>query len=197
MSLTDIQAVRLRSSDKSRITREQDTADGVQNYWKLGHSNIFQTPDIQVRLDGVLQVAGFTVDYVQGIVSFDSPPANGAELEFVYYWSIFSDDEIQYFIDDAAGNVAIAAAKVLLGIAADASKVAERQTMAGGGGMGSVTLDTSVTARELRNTAQAILDTEIRAGDVDTTIPSEGITEPIWTPMNWQEQFDQRIIRRN
>src|SRR6185503_2207801 len=97
-------------------------------------------------------------------------------------------------IDAAGGDVTTATAQVLLAIAADASKIAQRQSLAGGGGLGAVTIDTSVAARELRNTAQALIDT---ARQVDNTTPAEGITEPLWTEFSYQESIDQSLIRNS
>lgn len=194
MSLTDIEAVRLKSSDKSLITREQGKGTGSDLYYKLSHAPIITLPLPEVRVDGVVQAAGYTVDYTNGIITFDVAPTVNSELEFTYYWSIFSDAEIQYFVDEAGGNITTATANVLLAIAADASKVAKRQSMAGGGGLGAVTIDTSVASRELRNTAQALLD---MTRQVDTQTPAEGITELAWTEFGYHEIVDQSLIRNN
>lgn len=196
MSLTDIEIVRLRSSDKSIITRESATGDGQAKYYKLAHAPILSTPALEVRLNNVLQTltTHYTVDLVQGIVTFISVPAVNDEIEFTYYWSIFTDAEVQYFLDDAGSNTTIATAKLLLAIAADASKVAQRQSLAGGGGLGAVTLDTSVTARELRNTAKALIEME---ADIGTSIPAEGITEPVWTEAGYRELLEQHVVRES
>jgi len=194
VALTDIEAVRLKSSDKSLITREETVGTGSDLYYKLGHAPVLASPALEVRFNGVVQNTGYTVDLTNGIVTFTAAPGINVEVEFTYYWSIFSDDEIQYFIDAAGGDVTTATAQVLLAIAADASKVAKRQSMAGGGGLGAVTIDTSVAARELRNTAQALIDT---ARQVDNTTPAEGITEPLWTEFSYQESIDQSLIRNS
>ena len=193
MTLSNIEAVRLKSSDKSIITRETGLGDGHSKYFKLAHAPILLSPIIEVRADGVI-VSNYTVDTANGVVTFTTAPLVNVELEFMYYWSIYSDAEIQYFIDEADSNTTIAAAKVLLAIAADASKVAQRQSMAGGGGLGAVTIDTSVTARELRNTAKAMIEMEAEIGQV---LPVESLTEPLWTEMNVSRAWDQRIIRDN
>lgn len=192
MSLTDIEAVRLKSSDKSLITREQAIGNAGDLYFKLSHAPIVSAPPIEVRIDGVIQNSGYSVDLANGIVSFTVAPALNSEIEFTYYWSIFSDNEIQYFIDAAAGSITTATAQVLLAIAADASKVAKRQSMAGGGGLGAVTIDTSVAARELRNTAQALMD---MARQIEVQTPAEGLTEPAWTEFSYRDIVDQSIIR--
>lgn len=191
MTLSNIEAVRLKSSDRSTITREEGIGTGVDTIFKLGHQRILTSPDIEVRVNNS-PVATITVDYANGIVTFDDPPVLNVEIEFIYYWSIFSDEEVQYFLDEAGGNVTVATARLLLAIAADASKVAQRQAMAGGGGLGSVTLDTSVTARELRNTAQAYLQME---KDISSTEPAEGLTEVIWDEAAYQQAVEQDLIR--
>ena len=196
MTLDSISAVRLRSSDKSAITRETSTGDGFTQYWKLKQSAILTTPPIEVRNNDVLQTltSDYTVDQENGIVTFTVAPVVNDELDFTYYWSVFSDAEIQYFIDDAGGNVTIATAKLLLAWAADAAKIAKRQTLSGGGGLGQAVIDTSVVAKELRATAKALIDTE---RDLGESIPAEGFTEVPWTEQIYHRQVDQHIIRDN
>lgn len=190
--MDDISAIRLKSSDRSAITKERAKGDGSAKYFKLGHSNI---SGLEIRVNDVLILSGYTADLINGIVSFTvAPLITDTNIEFTFYWSIFSDAEIQYFRDDNAGNTSIAAAKVLLAIAADASKVAQRQSMAGGGGLGSVTLDTSVTARELRNTAQALVEMESKVGEA---IPADGLTEVAWGEQTYHELLAQQIIRES
>jgi hypothetical protein len=197
MSLTAIEAVRLKSSDKSSITQEEAVGDGTSKYFKLGHAPILNSPDIEVRKNDVIQIAGYTIDYINGIVTFTAPPPIGDTLNFIYYWSIFTDAEVDYFLTESGSDVTVATARLLLAIAADAAKIAQRQSLAGGGGLGAVTIDTSVTARELRNTAAALLDQkrlEISTAALD---PAEGLTEPLWTEFSYQESLAQHIIRES
>ena len=197
MSLTAIEAVRLKSSDKSTITREEAKGDGESTHFKLGHAAILNSPDIEVRKNGILISVGFSVNYLQGIVDFTVAPLVTDELEFTYYWSIFTDEEVNYFLGESGGDVTVATARLLLAIAADAAKIAQRQSLAGGGGLGAVTIDTSVTARELRNTAAALLEQkrlEITTAALD---PAEGLTEPLWTEFSYQEALSQHIIRES
>lgn len=200
MTLSDIAAVRLKSSDKSSLTREEAVGDGESAYFKLSHAPILSSPDIEVRKNSSIIVTGFTVDYANGIVAFTSPPAgqtalvDADQLEFIFYWSIFTDAEVEYFIEAAGGNITVATAYLLLAIAADASKVAQRQSLAGGGGLGAVTIDTSVTARELRNTARELITLEAEISD---TVPAEGLTEPAWTEAGYRQGLEQGLIRNN
>jgi len=193
--MNDIEAVRLKTSDKSIITREKGVGNGVDKYFKLKSSNLLATPAPEVRANQVLLTVGaqYTVDLINGIVAFTAIPAQSVELEFTYYWSVFSDAEIQYFLDQD-GSSTIAAAHILLAWAADAAKVAKRQTLSGGGGLGQTVVDTSVIARELRATAQAMIQTE---KDLGESIPAEGLTEVPWTESSFRDQVEQHYVRNN
>jgi hypothetical protein len=136
----------------------------------------------------------YTVDYSNAIISFSALPVVNDDLEFIYYWSIFTDDEIQYFLDDSAGSVNIASAKALLAIAADAAKIAQRQSLAGGGGLGAVSIDTSVAARELRALAQTLIDQE---QDIANNTPYDQLTEVVWNDQSLVRGLDQHLIRES
>jgi hypothetical protein len=194
MALTDVDGVRLKISDKSHITREVAIGTGVDKYFKLQQSPVLITPAVEVRVNGVAATEGvnYTVDYTHGIIEFSTVPIVTDQLEFTYYWSIFTDDEVQYFLSEAGGNTTIAAAKLLLAWAADAAKLAKRQTLSGGGGLGQVVVDTSVAAKELRATAAAIIKTE---QDLGESIPAEGFTETPWTEAMYKRQIDQHVTR--
>lgn len=194
MTLTALQQVRLAISDKPIITRETSRGDGVAKFFRLGNSSIQTSPAPEVRIDGVLktETGDYTVNYDQGIITFVVAPAINTAIDFIYYWSIFTDEELQFFLDDASGNRVIASANALMAWAADAAKVAKRQTMSGGGGLGQVVMDTAVTAKELRATAQAIIAME---KDLGESIPAEGLTEVAWNEFNYRKIIDQEVIR--
>lgn len=190
--MTPVEAVRLKAADRSTITRETDKSNGSTAIWKLGHENI---SGLAVRKNTTLLTNGvdYTLDAVNGLVSIPGVVVND-ELDFTFYWSVFSDDEIQYFIDEAGGNVTIATASLLLAWAADAARLAKRQTLSGGGGLGQVVVDTSVAAKELRATAKALIENE---QEIAEAIPAEGLTEVPWTEANYRRMVDQDIIRNN
>lgn len=194
--MDDIAAVRLKTSDKSVITREKSTGNGVDKYFKLKNATILATPPIEVRANDVLLTEGldYTADLINGVITFIVTPVIGVVLEFTYYWSVFSDAEIQYFIDEAGGSTTVAAARCLLAWAADAAKLAKRQTLSGGGGLGQTVIDTSVIAKELRETAKSIIAIE---QDLGESIPYEGITEIPWTESIYKRQVNQHVIRDN
>lgn len=188
-----ITAVRLKTGDKSVITREISKGTGTDQYFKLGHGPILSAPAIEVRINGVLTSA-YTADTANGIVTFTVAPAVNDVIDFQYYWAVFSDVEMQAFIDEAGGNITIAAARVLLAMAADASKIARRETLSGGGGLGQVVRDTAVAARELRETAKALITMEANLGE---SIPAEGLTEVPWTEFEYQKEYVQSIVRKS
>jgi hypothetical protein len=194
MALTTVEAVRLKTSDKSTITRDTVVGNAVDKHFKLKNSPVVASPALEVRKDGTLliETTDYTVNLPQGIVSMVAIPATGAQLEFTYYWSIFTDDEVQYFLTEAGDNPTIASAKLLLAWAADAAKLAKRQTLSGGGGLGQVVVDTSVAAKELRATAAALIQTE---QDLGESIPAEGLTEIPWTEAIYKRQIDQHWTR--
>jgi hypothetical protein len=193
MTLTAVEAVRLKSADRSDLTRETSKGDGSNLYWKLQHTNI---SGLQVRKDGLALTEGldYTEDLVNGVVTFTVIPAVNTDLDFTYYWSIYSDTEIQYFLDEAGGDTTIATAHLLLAWAADAARLAKRQTLSGGGGLGQVVIDTSVAAKELRETAKALINIE---KDLGESIPAEGWTQVPWTEAIWFRELDQDVIRDN
>lgn len=196
MTLSDIEAIRLRSSDKSTITHQREIGNGSDSIFKLDQSPILISPVPQVRKNATLLTEGpdYTVDYAYGYVTFAVVPAANDELDFAYYWSIFTDVEIQYFLDAEGGDTTRATASLLLAWAADAAKVAKRQTLSGGGGLGQVVLDTSVIAKELRATAKALIDQAIQ---VDATTPAEGYTQIPWTEAMFRRTQEQSLLDDN
>jgi hypothetical protein len=55
-----------------------------------------------------------------------------------------------------------------------------------------------VAAKELRATAQALLDYELEYGEeAGSQIPAEGLTEVPWTEQSHQDIAYQRFIREN
>lgn len=196
MTLTVLQQLRLAISDKPIITRETSRGDGLAKYFRLGNSGLQTNPPPEVRIDGALktETSDYTVNYEQGIITFVGTPAINTNIDFIYYWTIFTDEELQFFLDDAGGNRVIAAANALMAWAADAAKIAKRQTMSGGGGLGQVVMDTSVTAKELRSTAQALIQMERDQGEA---IPAEGLTEVAWDEFNYRKIIDQEFVRES
>lgn len=193
MALTATQAVRLKASDKSALFQEPLEGDGLKTSFTLANRPVMGTPAPQVYLAGVLQVLGYTIDLDNGILNFTVAPASNADVTVLYYWAVFTDEEIQYFLSDSFSNVTLASAKVLLAIASDAAKIAKRQTFFGTHGRD--TIDTSVASKELRDTAKALFDEyNLFYG---THFPFDQLTEVPWTDATFERMFDQHLIRES
>lgn len=200
MSLTSVERVRRKIADRPQLRRERIDANGVSDRFKLKFEPVQTTPAPEVWVDDVSQVENtdYTVDYENGIIIMATSPAENQKLVFQYYSVIWTDVDIQDFLDQYADVTNVAAAHVLLAWSADAAKIAKRETLSGGGGLGAVTRDTSVAARELRNTAKALLDWEIEYGDsLGSQIAADGLTEIPWTEAAFSDIESQRWIREN
>lgn len=197
---TSLERVRVKIADRVELHRETITANGVSDHFKLQQEPVSASPAPQVWLNDseLVENTDYTVNYDHGVVTFAVSPAQNDRLVFQYYSSVWSDTDIEDMLDQHGGNVTIAAAHVLMAWAADAAKLAKRETRSGGGGLGSITQDTSVAARELRATAKALLDWEIEYGDaLGAQIAAEGLTEIPWTEAAFHEIEDQSWIREN
>ena len=182
--------VRLKTGDKSKIEREEIIADGSSTVFKLNHDIITGNPS--VWLDSSLQTvdSDYSVDSEYGKITFSTAPTDGQVVLVEYNWAVFSDIEVDYFLEEAGDNSTLASVKLLLALAADAAKLAMRETMAGGGGMGSVTRDTSLTAQELRETANVLY--KQYSEESGASFPADGITEIIWTT-----HMDTRMVEED
>lgn len=191
--MTPTEAVRLKTGDKSALTRESARGDGTQQHFKLQHDTLTAAPIVWV--DGALQseTSDYTVNSSDGVISFLVAPAIGLEIIIQYYWAVFSDDEVEYFLSESAENVTLASSKLLMALAADAAKVAMRETMSGGGGTGSVTRDTSLTAQELRETANVLYKQYTE--EAGSSFPADGLTEIPWTVHMVDRIDDQDLYR--
>jgi hypothetical protein len=200
MALTAIERVRRKTGDRPALRRESNKGDGVAQHYKLKFEPVQAAPAPQVWINDILKVetTNYVVNYEQGIISINVPPIENDNLIFQYYSVVYTDAEVQDFLDQYSQNVNISAAHILLAWAADIAKLAKRETLQGGGGLGAVTRDTSVAAKELRATAKALMDYEIEYGEtLGSQIPAEGLTEIPWTEQLHYDIVGQKFIRDN
>lgn len=181
MALTDIQRVRLKTSDRPVQQNETQTSNGAA-VLQLDSPRIDSASPVKVWVGGTLktQTVDYSIDYDAATITFVSAPADGATV-LVQYWSVmYTDEEVQSFLDEANGNVTLASAINLFAWAADASKVAKIETSGGSASFGVTTLNLSVRAEQLRKSAQAYLD-QYNTLEGGTGGVAEGITEIAWT----------------
>lgn len=191
---TDIERVRMKIGDRPSLERKQAHGDGISDKYKMDHEPI-SNPEVWINGVGSLD---FVSDDTNGVIIFNTTPLATDELEFQYTTSAWTDLEVQDFLDQYSQNSNLAAVHMLLAWAADAARLAKRETKSGGGGLGAITIDTSVAARELRNTAQALLDYEKEYGEtIGTATPAEGLTEIPWTEAAYVDSVSQKLIRES
>lgn len=195
MALTDIEGVRIKAADQPVRHQERPQGDGVSTSFQMEVYPIEVSPAIRVWKSGTLLTVttDYTVNTTEGIVTFTIAPANGADLRMEYSATVYSDEDVQYFLDAGGGNTTLGAVYMLLAWSANAARIAKKETLAGGGGLGNVTLDTAVRARELRETAKAWYNQWEK--DEGGSVPFEEITEIAWTPMQVERMIATRFLR--
>lgn len=181
MTLSDIAAVRLNTSDKAKLKRDEWDADGVAADIELALQPVALSPVAKVYRENILLTPNvdYTLDADNGIVILSVTPAVNTKFVVDYYATVFSDTEIQHFLDTASANVFLASAYTLLAMAVEVARIARRETLAGGGVFGQATIDTSVRSKELREQAKSFIDLYNKTAGTD--IPAEGLTQIIWS----------------
>jgi hypothetical protein len=199
MVLSAVEVVRLKTSDQSTFVREdQWSGNGVDNYFKMNNSDLVSATPMVVYKNGVVVAgANYTVNYTVGSVTFTVAPANDDALIFEYWTIVFTDEEITQFLTEAGNNTDYAAAKNLFAWAANAAKLAKKETLMGGGGRGEVIVDLAVRAEQLRKSAQSYLDNYVATAVDDQFGPADGITEVAWTEQMYDRILEQEIIRNS
>ena len=194
MALTDLDALRLRIADRPAFHREEIEQLAADNlYFRLGYGNILSSPAAMVYKNGTLltETTDYSIDASAGVLTLVAAPALGDQLVVEYTGTVFTDDELNYFLAQAAGgSVTLAAVNALLAWAADASKLARKETLSGGGGLGSISVTTDLKAQQLRLTAQALL-AQYNAFE-GAGVPVEMITETPWT----EAMEDRMVVNR-
>lgn len=175
--------------------RETVRGNGGIKDFRLGVWPIETSPAIRVYLNNVLKTltTDYTVDLDEGIVTFVTAPAANDEVRFDYSATVFTDDEVNYFLGQGSNSTTLGAVYMLLAWSADKAKIAKRQTLAGGGGMGTEVVDTSVASKELRETAKAYYTQWEK--DEGASVPFEMITEIAWTSWQAERMVRNEILR--
>lgn len=194
MALSDVEAVRLKISDRPVFSREEKAQEATGNtYFKLDYENIQTTPAIVVRQNGSVKTAvtDYTVDTNNGSVTFVTAPALGDDLVFEYYHTAWTDDELQHAIDTEGHNT-LAAASILLAWSVDLARRSQKETRSGGGGIGMVTISTEARAREMRLAAEAYFkqyqDYIVESG------PVEYVTEIAWNSFMAERMAENYLL---
>lgn len=191
MTLSDIEAVRLKTSDRAVLRRSVWEADGEASDIKLEFEDVTV---ISVYREGSLlvPVTDYVVGTTNGLIHINALPAVNTIYSIEYSAVVFTDPEIQFFIDEASGNTTLASAFMLYAWSANAAKLAKKESAQGGGGFGAVTLDTAVRAKELRESAKGYAEQyQLYAGQ---GLPVEMLTQVGWTDETRRRQILRHIL---
>lgn len=189
MTLPDIEAVRLKVADRPTLRREEWEADGVLSEVQLKYHPIVALPVLRVWKNNTLQVVDvdYTVDLPSGVVVIlPSVPAIESLFVFEFTSVAFSDAEVQHFLDETSSTT-LAAANLLLAWSADAARIAQKESLAGGGGYGSMSITTDMRARELRETAKAYFAQYQQ-------YEAQGVAAEYITEVAWTDHMAERMI---
>jgi hypothetical protein len=195
MSLSDIAAIRLLTSDQPVLRQQQWQANGETAELRLEVGDILADPAPRVWEDNDLLTEGtdYTIDYTYGRLIFPTVPDADTLYTVEFVAVVYTDAEVQHFLDRAIGDTTLAAVGILWAWAASAAKRAKKETLSGGGAAGLVTVDTGVTARELRESAKALFQhwqTTEGSGAL-----AESMTEVAWTPQQAERMIVARLLR--
>lgn len=99
MTYTNLELLRKQIADPLKYATDKQLGDAQTVKFKLSHERI-QDSTYEVFVDGVKKTVDvdFTVDLERGIFTFLSAPANDKEVEINYYFSAFSDEELNEFL---------------------------------------------------------------------------------------------------
>ena len=71
----------------------------------------------------VTEGVDFTIDCMTGVITFDTAPDDGDAIVADYEFTAYSDDDLQEFLDEAGGNLALAAGNALTSLLADRNRL--------------------------------------------------------------------------
>lgn len=185
--MTDVDTIRLIIADPIQFDRAVQDGDGV--------STQFQVPNTQIIPGSVLAwVASIStvpaaIESPTGLVTFAPAPGNGVSVVITYRWAIFTDADIQTFLDLEGGNIKLAAAQAIDTIATSEVLVQKRIEQL------DLKTDGPAEARALREHAKTLRaqaeDDEEKFGDQEGLID---IAEMALSPFALRNMRIRRIL---
>lgn len=178
-----VAVVRALIPDKPQRGADTATGDGSTTDYELAHAPV-QAGTLVVRVGGIVQSLGYTVDVNLGVVSFSSPPTLGVALAFSYQHTLLSDDDLSTFLTLEGNDDRLAAAQALDALAANQALVLKVLTLM------DLRTDGAAVSRELRARAAALREqaNQYGAGAFD-------IAELVTTPFAARERIEKEWQR--
>lgn len=126
--MTDIELVRTLISDSLQYGVAQAVGDAITTEYLLPNATVY--PDSEtVRTDGTIRTSPseYTIDESLGLITFVSAPANGADIEITFKYSLLSDDQIEAIMGQYENNpIKLGAADCLDAIAVSEALIQKR-----------------------------------------------------------------------
>lgn len=122
MTLTDNQKLRLKIADAPHYVDETRYGDGTANVFIVPYNNI-TAGSAYVPIGGTAWSATGATFNTSGYVSFSGVISANSAFRYTLQWSVFSDDEIQNFLD-VGGTVIGGAVEAVHALLFDATRAA-------------------------------------------------------------------------
>lgn len=123
--MATIEQLRLKILDKPQVVigEKVGVGDGSKAKFKLKLVPIMDE-SVTLYIDGeVLEEENYELDYETGVITFDSAPEEGEAVVADYGFTAFSDSDLQEFLDESGGNLAMAAGNALMSLLADRNRM--------------------------------------------------------------------------
>jgi hypothetical protein len=124
--MATIDELRLKILDRPQIVLDErvGVGDGSATVFKVAHAPVMAgTVNVRVAGDVLTEGTDFTLDYASGKLTVADARAETDIIVASYDFAAFSDNELQAFINNAGGNLALAAGDALTSLVTDRSRL--------------------------------------------------------------------------
>jgi hypothetical protein len=166
--MATIEQLRLKILDKPQVIlgEKVGVGDGSTTAYKVRLVPLIDgTVSIYVAGDELTEDEDYTLDYATGVIEFTTAPDDGDSIAADYSFAAFSDDNLQGFLDEARGNLALAAGNALMSLLADRNRMVSWSKGEGKIDYNQLRKDISDTAK--RYLRQGMSESGARTDEVD------------------------------
>ncbi|MCX6646200.1 MAG: DUF2460 domain-containing protein [bacterium] len=166
--MATIEQLRLKILDKPQVILGENVGvgDGSTTAWKLRLVPVMEgTVTVYAAGEELTEDEDYSLDYETGVITFETAPDEGDSIAADYSFAAFSDDDLQGFLDEAGGNLALAAGNALMSLLADRTRMVSWSKGEGKIDYGQLRKDISDTAK--RFLRQGMSESGARTDEVD------------------------------